>query len=136
MSERHIRTAVKDRSRGLIQHRCRRLLYHDRLLIRDWLRGRVDLSLDTEVPLDAGPMLQRVADWLAPAHVEVRYPGVWLGEGIWATHGHTHRAGASIVTARVGTPSASSSSSSPGRRAAASADVALHVRIGLRASRR
>ena len=61
---------------------------HDRPLIRDWLRGRTDLSLDTRIPHDAGPMLRRVTGWLAPARVEVRYPGVWLGDGIWATHGH------------------------------------------------
>ena len=24
----------------------------------------------------------------APARVRVRYPGVWLAEGVWATHGH------------------------------------------------
>ena len=55
---------------------------------------------------------------------------------IWAIHGHTHPAGASIVIARVATPLASSSSSSPGRRASPSADVAPQVRIALRASRR
>ena len=61
---------------------------HDRGLIRDWLRGRVDLALDTLVPRDASPMLERVTSWLAPARVEVRYPGVWLADGVWATHGH------------------------------------------------
>lgn len=64
---------------------------HDRLLIRGWLRapGRV-LRDETEVPPDAGRLLERMTGWLAAdgAQVTVRYPGVWLGDGIWATHGH------------------------------------------------
>src|SRR3954470_16666622 len=44
-------------------------------------------------------------------------------------------AGASIQTARVETPSASSSSSSPGRRELASASVAPQVRTGRRSRR-
>lgn len=62
---------------------------HDRPLIRPWLRQvRPELSLDTFVPCDATPALARVCSWLSPHRVEVRYPGVWLGEGVWATHGH------------------------------------------------
>ena len=26
--------------------------------------------------------------WLGPADVRVRYPGMWLSERTWATHGH------------------------------------------------
>ena len=33
-------------------------------------------------------MLARVTSWLAPASVRVHYPGVWLTERVWATHGH------------------------------------------------
>jgi hypothetical protein len=29
-----------------------------------------------------------IVDALAPAKVEIRYPGIWLAEGIYATHGH------------------------------------------------
>jgi hypothetical protein len=61
---------------------------HDRLLIREWLLGGATLTLDTEVPPDAGPLLARVVDWLAPARVRVRYPGTWIADGVWATHGH------------------------------------------------
>lgn len=62
---------------------------HDRVMIRDWLRERGgSLGLADEVPLDAGPLLARVTAALAPARVTVRYPGVWLDERIWATHGH------------------------------------------------
>ena len=40
------------------------------------------------MPPDATPALARLTSWLAPAAAEVRYPGVWLADGIWATHGH------------------------------------------------
>lgn len=63
---------------------------HDRMLVRPWLRehGVSSLAVDTPIPLDATPMLARLTSWLAPARVSVRYPGVWLSEGVWATHGH------------------------------------------------
>ncbi len=64
---------------------------HDRLLLRGWLRapGR-RLQLDSVVPPDASPLLQRVVTWLGGggATVTVRYPGVWIDDRIWATHGH------------------------------------------------
>jgi UDP-2,3-diacylglucosamine pyrophosphatase LpxH len=63
---------------------------HDRMLVRPWLRerGASSLGVDTPVPLEATPMLARVASWLAPATVRVQYPGIWLSERVWATHGH------------------------------------------------
>jgi UDP-2,3-diacylglucosamine pyrophosphatase LpxH len=61
---------------------------HDRFLIRDWLATRPHLTPDTEVPVGAGPLLETVAGALAPARVTVRYPGLWVAPGIWATHGH------------------------------------------------
>jgi UDP-2,3-diacylglucosamine pyrophosphatase LpxH len=63
---------------------------HDRPLVRPWLRerGASSLAVDTRIPLDATPMLARVASWLEPASVRAHYPGVWLSEGVWATHGH------------------------------------------------
>jgi UDP-2,3-diacylglucosamine pyrophosphatase LpxH len=62
---------------------------HDLGLIRSWLRGAAaKLTPDTRVPLDATPALQRLAVALGPARVSVSYPGVWLGERVWATHGH------------------------------------------------
>ena len=36
----------------------------------------------------ASELLEELCGWLAPAKVAVRYPGVWLGEGIFAMHGH------------------------------------------------
>src|SRR5262245_7468333 len=62
---------------------------HDAPLVRPWVRARgPSLIVDTPVPLDATPMLGELTSWLAPARVSVRYPGVWLSERVWATHGH------------------------------------------------
>jgi hypothetical protein len=62
---------------------------HDADLVRPWVRVHGDsLRTETSVPTDATPELARLVSWLAPARVSVRYPGVWLGDGTWATHGH------------------------------------------------
>ena len=62
---------------------------HDAELVRLWARAQgASLTIDAPVPLDATPLLARVTSWLAPARVRVHYPGVWLSERVWATHGH------------------------------------------------
>jgi hypothetical protein len=62
---------------------------HDAALIRPWLRAHgVPRTVDAPVPLDATPLLAEVTSWLRPAAVRVHYPGVWLADGVWATHGH------------------------------------------------
>ncbi len=62
---------------------------HDAPLVRRFVRERgAQLAPDTPVALDATPALARLASWLEPARVRVHYPGVWLSEGVWATHGH------------------------------------------------
>jgi UDP-2,3-diacylglucosamine pyrophosphatase LpxH len=62
---------------------------HDFKLARDWVRANgTTLTLDHHVPFDASPELARVVALLAPAQTTVRYPGVWLREGVFATHGH------------------------------------------------
>jgi hypothetical protein len=62
---------------------------HDAALVRPWARAQgASLAIDSPVPLDATPLLARVTSWLAPARVSVHYPGVWLSERVWATHGH------------------------------------------------
>ncbi len=62
---------------------------HDIALVRSWSRAQgASLAVDARVPLDATPLLARVTSWLAPASVRVHYPGVWLSERVWATHGH------------------------------------------------
>ena len=62
---------------------------HDRALIRAWLdRQAARLAPETEVPSTASAELAAVVAWLAPARVSITYPGLWLAEGVWATHGH------------------------------------------------
>jgi UDP-2,3-diacylglucosamine pyrophosphatase LpxH len=62
---------------------------HDRALVAGWIRRLgANLAPDSRVPLDATPELARIASWLAPSRVQVRYPGVWVAPGVWATHGH------------------------------------------------
>jgi hypothetical protein len=62
---------------------------HDAALVRPWLLLRgVPSAVDARVPADTSPMLERLVSWLEPAHVRVHYPGVWLSDGVWATHGH------------------------------------------------
>jgi hypothetical protein len=65
---------------------------HDHLFIRPWLRARRaarrQLGLATRVPISSSPALAELCAWLRPARVQVRYPGVWLADGVYATHGH------------------------------------------------
>jgi hypothetical protein len=62
---------------------------HDAALVRPWVRDCSDsLGVDAAIPLDATPPLARLTSWLAPAQVRVHYPGVWLSDRVWATHGH------------------------------------------------
>jgi hypothetical protein len=62
---------------------------HDRALLRPWMRVHgVPRAVDASFPLDATPLLTLITGWLAPARVRVHYPGVWLNERVWATHGH------------------------------------------------
>jgi len=65
---------------------------HDHALVRPWLARRLAgggaLRPATQLPRSASPALAELAGWPAPARVEVRYPGVWLAEGVYATHGH------------------------------------------------
>lgn len=62
---------------------------HDVSLVAAWVRARpTELTVDTPVPLNATGALAAVTGWLAPAQVRVHYPGVWLSDRVWATHGH------------------------------------------------
>lgn len=62
---------------------------HDAPLVRAWAlaQGR-RLAPSTAVPPHASRALDGLLSWLAPARTRVSYPGVWLGERVWATHGH------------------------------------------------
>jgi predicted phosphodiesterase len=68
---------------------------HDHALVESWLRVR-DESADPE-PLkleqrfsaqEASSMLATLAMWAAPARVTGAFPGLWLREDVYATHGH------------------------------------------------
>jgi hypothetical protein len=67
---------------------------HDHRLLRPWLERRSGdgtppaLGLETAVDWQAGEPMAEIAGWLAPARIRAAYPGVWLGEKIYATHGH------------------------------------------------
>jgi UDP-2,3-diacylglucosamine pyrophosphatase LpxH len=62
---------------------------HDADLVRPWLRSNgMSLAVDAAVPHDATPLLARLTSWLEPARVRVHYPGVWLTDRVFATHGH------------------------------------------------
>ena len=62
---------------------------HDSELVAPWLRTHgISAAVDAELPRDATALLAGVTSWLGPADVRVRYPGVWLSDGVWATHGH------------------------------------------------
>jgi hypothetical protein len=67
---------------------------HDHHLLAPWLerRARRDapppLGLESEVNWRAGEPLATIARWLGPASMRAAYPGVWLREDVYATHGH------------------------------------------------
>jgi hypothetical protein len=67
---------------------------HDHHLLAAWLERRAGtsapppLGLQSAVVWQAGDPLATVVGWLAPAEVEVAYPGVWLRPDVYAMHGH------------------------------------------------
>jgi UDP-2,3-diacylglucosamine pyrophosphatase LpxH len=62
---------------------------HDHALIREWSRAQGQaLEREAVVPHDASPLLTQVVKWLGGERVQVRYPGIWLSDQVWATHGH------------------------------------------------
>jgi UDP-2,3-diacylglucosamine pyrophosphatase LpxH len=62
---------------------------HDGPLVKSWARAEgASLAVDTLVEPGTTRALSRVVSWLSPARVRVHYPGVWLDDRIWATHGH------------------------------------------------
>ena len=68
---------------------------HDHAIAAGWLdrRGRREapgpLALEERVPaVKASWIAKRLAGFLAPARVEVAYPGIWLRDDVYATHGH------------------------------------------------
>jgi hypothetical protein len=67
---------------------------HDHELMAPWVARRAltdgvaPLGLETALEWQYGEPLALMAGWLAPTRVRAAYPGVWLGEGVYASHGH------------------------------------------------
>ena len=63
---------------------------HDHALLRGWIERRdsAPLGLESPVEWDEREPLGALVSSLAPASVRVVYPGVWLREDVYATHGH------------------------------------------------
>lgn len=68
---------------------------HDHALVSPWLAARAleqgpePLGLETRTGADASPAMRVIGEWLGRRRgVAVAYPGVWLREDVWATHGH------------------------------------------------
>ena len=92
---------------------------HDHRLVAPWLERRASLSgspleLESAVDWREGELLGAVAAALRPARVRAAYPGVWLRDDVYATHGHysdrhntvplMERLGAALVARIVGEP--------------------------------
>jgi hypothetical protein len=68
---------------------------HDHALVESWLRRHGELQEPTPLGVEqrfsaeqASSMLATLAQWAAPARVTAAYPGLWLREDVYATHGH------------------------------------------------
>jgi hypothetical protein len=93
---------------------------HDHRLLREWLGRRAageavgSLGLEAAVDWREDELLGRLAGWLAPATIRAAYPGVWLRDDVYATHGHygdrettlpiLERLGAGLTRRAVGEP--------------------------------
>jgi hypothetical protein len=61
---------------------------HDHRLLGNWLErngGSVTLSEEVHSP---HACLERVRGWLGETDLVVRYPGIWIRDDVYATHGH------------------------------------------------
>ena len=68
---------------------------HDHALVERWLKRHSDeerpapLALEQRIlPQDASSIATTVSRWLAPAQVLVAFPGLWVRQDVYATHGH------------------------------------------------
>jgi predicted phosphodiesterase len=68
---------------------------HDHALIEPWLARRAELPEPAPLgleqllePAEASPMVERLAEWAAPASVRFAYPGLWIRPDVYAMHGH------------------------------------------------
>jgi hypothetical protein len=58
------------------------------LLDRLSLAGASELGLEQHDDPETGGAGATIAGWLGPARLRIAYPGVWLREDVYATHGH------------------------------------------------
>jgi Calcineurin-like phosphoesterase len=68
---------------------------HDHALLEPWLERRSEdegaspLGVEQSIaPAQASSMLARIAEWLSPVRVRAAYPGLWVRDDVYATHGH------------------------------------------------
>lgn len=68
---------------------------HDHAMVEPWLASRGELSAPPPLGVEqrfsaaeSSPMVATLAEWAAPARVTAAYPGLWLREDVYATHGH------------------------------------------------
>jgi len=67
---------------------------HDHALVAPWLARRGELGeadplgLEQRLAVSASPMLATLAQWAEPVRLSASYPGVWLRDDVYATHGH------------------------------------------------
>jgi len=67
---------------------------HDHHLVAPWMERRrrggeaPPLGLEERSRPQAGEAAETLARWVAPAGLELAYPGVWLRDDVYATHGH------------------------------------------------
>ncbi len=68
---------------------------HDHALIESWSRRRDEAAEFTPLGLEqrftaeeSSPMLATLASWATPARLSAAYPGLWLRQDVYATHGH------------------------------------------------
>jgi hypothetical protein len=78
---------------------------HDHGLAAGWIDARLEtepagfLGLEHRyAPRDGGPLAERLAEAAGPARVELAYPGVWLRDDVYATHGHYSDLHATVPT--------------------------------------
>jgi hypothetical protein len=68
---------------------------HDHALVEPWLLARGELRVPEPLSLEQRPrageasaMLEAIAGWAAPVNLTVAYPGLWVRDDVYATHGH------------------------------------------------
>ncbi|HEX8054981.1 MAG TPA: hypothetical protein VF517_18505, partial [Thermoleophilaceae bacterium] len=52
------------------------------------LDGAAPLALDAAAPPPATGPVASIAEWLGPAELRLAYPGTWIRDDVYATHGH------------------------------------------------